>query len=162
MIRRACLLGLALLLAIPAAAQFNTIWGQTTGGSGSNIHWAAANGDFPVTALSYGPPDGNTATQGIVFGTFSFNSTLDPTMSWGYNQANKSSHPRFFWELEGHYNDGSHIWSETYLTRTDSGGGSYRPFAVGTYDSNRLDSHNCSLLDYPNILDLSIRSAGQN
>ena len=82
-------------------------------------------------------------------------------MSWGYNQANKSSHPRFFWELEGRYNDGSHIWSETYLTRTDSGGGSYRPFAVGTYDSNHAEvAFASSIVSFTDETNNSSRSFG--
>ena len=91
-------------------------------------------------ALIMEPLDSSVATTGVWMGNSTFTGVKDPTMFWGYNYTPvKAGHPRLYWALEGNYNDvgNGHAWAETYLERQDSpGGGSYRPFGIGTYDGH--------------------------
>lgn len=80
----------------------------------------------------------------IGFSHVSFTGIDDPIMWWGYNQQNgdigqpgggPANHQRFYWNVEGNYYDGVHTGqTETYLTRFDTTGTTYRPFIIGAYD----------------------------
>lgn len=92
------------------------------------------------TALELVPLDSDVGTIQVVFYNTDFSGVNDPVIFWGHNAAGApSGGTRFFWGLEGNYNDtvNSHVWSETYIHRYESDGTTnYRPFSVACYDGH--------------------------
>ena len=151
MIRRTCLLGLMLLLAIPAAAQFNTIWGQTTGASCASPAGTGSELQYRLSASTLGAVTGSSVSGGgfTLFGGISLTNAdssaltdllINPAVktSGNFISAGVASAPTFLVDYQGNLAAGNIFPGGHGVTTTNwpylSSNANSVSFFIGTND----------------------------